>query len=139
MPANDSENYLMSPHGTPQNQRFATCFDGSPVSYDPYNAAINMMSASKDQAAFAGAMMADKDFELFAADSPLSTPTFMTFNDSPNTSQSWHSEGEGNHHSRRSSRRISNGIMDRVAKFESMGVDQSQRPSTPPHQNATSE
>lgn len=138
MSAGDSENYLMSPHGTPQHQRYSTsCFDGPSVSFDPYNGTMNMMPGGKDQAAFAGAMMADKDFELFAADSPLSTPTFMTFNESPSTSQSWRSEGEGTH-SRRSSRRISNGIMDRVSKFESLGVDQNQRPSTPPHQNATS-
>ncbi|KAH6686770.1 hypothetical protein F5X68DRAFT_12318 [Plectosphaerella plurivora] len=136
MSANDHENYIMSPHGTPQHQRFGvSCYDASPVSFDPYGGAMNLMvSGTKDNTAFGGAMMADKDFELFAADSPMSTPTFMNFNESPSVPQGWHSEGESGH-SRRSSRRISNGIMDRVAKFETLGMDQAQRPSTPDHQN----
>ncbi|GJC77507.1 hypothetical protein ColLi_00345 [Colletotrichum liriopes] len=91
---------------------------------------------AKSQQAYAGNVGANKDFELFASDSALSTPSFMNFSDTPGTPQGWISEGE-TASTRRSSRRISNGIMDRVNKFETMGMEM-QRPMTPPHQDATS-
>jgi regulatory protein SWI5 len=79
-------------------------------------------------------MIRSQDFELYPS-STLSTPTFVTFNESPSGAPGWNSEGEVSS-SRRSSRRISNGIMDRVSKFETMGTDNPERPATPPHQNA---
>jgi regulatory protein SWI5 len=130
---NDHENgYLISPHGTPQTQRFAdaSCFDPAAVPFDQYPPRYH-------QVQFDGAMGGSKDFELFSSDSALSTPTFVSFSDAPGSAQGWISEGDTSS-TRRTSRRISNGIMDRVAKFESMGMDEVQRPLTPPHQNATS-
>ncbi|OHE91276.1 hypothetical protein CORC01_13434 [Colletotrichum orchidophilum] len=135
MASNDHENYLMSPHGTPQAQRFdASCFDSSPIQYNQYGNQMNDMMA-KSQQAYAANMGGNKDFELFGSDSALSTPSFMNFSDTPNTPQGWISEDE-TASTRRSSRRISNGIMDRVNKFETMGVEQMQRPMTPPRQDA---
>ncbi|WYZ34074.1 hypothetical protein EsH8_I_000350 [Colletotrichum jinshuiense] len=135
MAANDHENYLMSPHGTPQAQRFdASCFDSTPIQYNQYASQMNGMMP-KNQQPYAASMEGNKDFELFGPDSALSTPSFMNFSDTPNTPQGWISEGD-TASTRRSSRRISNGIMDRVNKFETMGVEQMQRPMTPPHQDA---
>ncbi|KAF4922331.1 Metallothionein expression activator [Colletotrichum viniferum] len=134
--ANDHENYLMSPHGTPAAQRFdATCFDSTPIQFDQYGNQMNGMMA-KNQQAYGASMGGNKDFELFGSDSALSTPSFMNFSDAPNTPQGWISEGE-TASTRRSSRRISNGIMERVSKFETMGIEQMSRPMTPPTQNAT--
>jgi regulatory protein SWI5 len=135
--ANDHENYLISPHGTPHNQRFdPSCFDPAAVPFDQYNAQMSMVM-QKNQANMGPAMGSGKDFELFAPDSAMSTPTFMNFHESPAAVQGWISDGDTNS-TRRTSRRISNGIMDRVAKFETMGIDGSQRPITPPNQNANS-
>ncbi|KAL0939742.1 Metallothionein expression activator 1 [Colletotrichum truncatum] len=133
--ANDHENYLVSPNGTPQTQRFdASCFDSTPIQFDQYGNPINGMMA-KNQQAYGANMGGNKDFELFGPDTSLSTPSFMNFSDAPNTPQGWISEGD-TASTRRSSRRISNGIMDRVNKFETMGIEQMSRPMTPPHQNA---
>ncbi|KAK6206778.1 metallothionein expression activator [Colletotrichum tabaci] len=136
MAAGDHENYLVSPHGTPHAQRFdASGFDSSPIQYNQYGSQMNGVVA-KNQQPFTGTMGGgSKDFELFASDSALSTPSFMNFGDTPGTPQGWISEGE-TASTRRSSRRISNGIIDRVAKFETMGMEM-QRPMTPPHQDAT--
>jgi regulatory protein SWI5 len=91
------------------------------------------------------AMAPTQDFELFAPSSTLSTPTFMTFAEAgpSGSQQGWISEGEtASTHTRRSSRRISNSIMDKVARFEALGNGtesmSASRPTTPPHQNATS-
>ncbi|CRK06840.1 hypothetical protein BN1708_009733, partial [Verticillium longisporum] len=139
--ANDHDNgYVMSPHGTPQHQRFgAACFDNSssPVPFNPYQGGgINVMMPMKDDPAFVGAMMNDKDFDLFGANADLSSPAFMDFNESPTSAQPiWAPEGDAAAATlRRTTRRISNGILDRVAKFETMGGEPS-RPITPPHQN----
>ncbi|KFA48077.1 hypothetical protein S40293_02663 [Stachybotrys chartarum IBT 40293] len=132
LPDSDHDAYLMSPHGTPQSQRFDTaCFDPSSVPFDPYGS-FNMMMQKNQQAGFAGDMSED----LFNNGSALSTPTFMNFQESPST-QGWTSEGDTTS-TRRSSRRISNGIMDRVNKFETLGLEDLQRPITPPNQNAAS-
>lgn len=143
--AND-ENYIMSPHGTPHTQGFApgACFDGlqgpAPalnMSYNLYNEQMNAM-VKKNQENFAGSMSAgSQDFELYPS-STMSTPTFMHFNESPSGGAGWISEEETSS-SRRGSRRVSNTIMDRVAKFENMGLEDPPRPITPPHQNATGE
>jgi regulatory protein SWI5 len=133
------ENYLMSPHGTPQMQGFdGQCFDtlqgpqGMNMSYNMFNE--QMIAFKKNPESFSDNMTASQDFELYPS-STMSTPTFVSFNESPSGGPGWISEGE-TASTRRSSRRISNGIMDRVSKFETMGLEDSQRPSTPPHQNA---
>jgi regulatory protein SWI5 len=136
------ENFLISPQGTPHSQRFETArFDGQQpdcmsLPYDVYAGPVNVI-IKKNQPNYAGdGMMPTQDFELFAPDSALSTPTFVTFQESASAS-GWLSEGETSS-TRRTSRRISNGIMDRVAKYEGMGVEGIQRPATPPSQNAPS-
>lgn len=141
------ETYLISPQGTPQSQVFDSgCFDSLPslqdqtgmgLAFDQFNGPVNMMMM-KAQADF-HSIPTTQDFELFASDSALSTPTFNSFQESPSMAQGWTSEGE-TASTRRSSRRISNGIMDRVSKFEHMGLDGAmERPNTPPTQNAKSE
>lgn len=127
MASTDSDNFLISPHATPQTQRFdAACFDGIPVAF-PYGAHWNMM-LQKNQENFANNMAAEsKNFDPYSNDSALSTPNF----DGP-TGQAWPA---GDVASRRNSKRISDGIMDRVSKFESMSMDDFQRPTTPPSQN----
>lgn len=141
------ETFLISPQGTPQFQhRFDTaCFDRVPggpqqdcinVPYQMYGGPVNVMM-KKNQVNFPNEMAGPQDFELFPPESSLSTPTFMTFPDASPNSQGWISEGDTSG-SRRNSRRISNGIMDRVSKFENMTMEGPHRPVTPPNQNVTS-
>lgn len=140
------ENFLISPQGTPHSQRFvdAGCFGQTATQqqsaqFDAFGGSMNVIIKKNQAAAFAnGGMAVGGDFELFGQDSALSTPTFMTFPESPVGGQGWISEGD-TASTRRSSRRISNGIMDRVAKFETLGLESPvARPITPPNQNATS-
>ncbi|KAI0892381.1 hypothetical protein F4806DRAFT_238536 [Annulohypoxylon nitens] len=134
------DNYLMSPHGTPQTQSFdGQGFGNLPtqqeiqLSLGMYNGQMDAIM-KKNQESFSGNMTASQDFDHFPS-SAMSTPTFMSFQDSPTGGPGWISEGETSS-TRRSSRRISNGIMDRVTKFETLGLE-IQRPLTPPRQNAT--
>lgn len=95
-----------------------------------------------------GLPIQQQDFQLFANTSPhgLQSPNaFMNFQDASNTvgfppaatsPQGWASEDDTSS-TRRASRRVSNGIMDRVSKFEGMAMEM-QRPATPPHQNDNS-
>ncbi|KAK6953531.1 hypothetical protein Daesc_005836 [Daldinia eschscholtzii] len=135
------DSYLISPHGTPPTQSFEGKEFGSlsnqqdmQINLDIYNAPMNVIFR-KSQESFSSNMAASQDFEQFP--SALSTPTLMSFQDSPTGGPGWISEGETSS-TRRNSRRISNGILDRVAKFENLGVDV-QRPLTPPRQDATGE
>ncbi|KAL7619538.1 Metallothionein expression activator [Parahypoxylon ruwenzoriense] len=137
--AND-ENYLLSPHGTPRTQSFEDQGFGNlpgqqeiQMNFDLYNEAMNM-NMKKNQENFSNNITTSQDFDQFPS-SALSTPTFMSFHDSPTGGAGWISEGDTTS-TRRSSRRISNGIMDRVAKFENMGTEMPQRPLTP-RQNDT--
>ncbi|KAK0612061.1 hypothetical protein B0T14DRAFT_340400 [Immersiella caudata] len=140
------DNFLLTPGGTPHNAHFVDTMsaqgqmaDMSCLPMDAYMAMSAMMK--KNHAGFANNSMASgHEFDMFGPDSALSTPTFMTFPEpSPaGSGQGWISEGEtASTHSRRTSRRISNGIMDKVAKFEAMvNNTNGQRPATPPAQNA---
>jgi regulatory protein SWI5 len=109
------------------------------LSFETY-LALDMM---KSPTSFSnnGAIDPSRDFEFFGSGSALSTPTFLTFPDSSpaSTCQGWISENDtASTQSRRTSRRISNGIMDKIAKFEALGSGTntpSQRPSTPDNQN----
>ncbi|KAI0116248.1 hypothetical protein F4776DRAFT_637327 [Hypoxylon sp. NC0597] len=132
------ENYLISPHGTPRTQSFdgqgfgnLPPQQGMQVNLDMYNGQMNAII--KNQESFSSNMTTSQDFDQFPS-SAMSTPTFMSFQDSPTGGPGWISEGETSS-TRRSSRRISNGIMDRVNKFETLGLEV-QRPLTPPRQNA---
>ncbi|OTA99713.1 hypothetical protein M426DRAFT_27253 [Hypoxylon sp. CI-4A] len=133
------DNYLMSPHGTPRTQSFeGQGFGNIPsqqnmqLNLEIYNEQMNLM-AKKNQESFSSNITSSQDFEQFPS-SALSTPTFVDFQDSPTGGPGWISEGETSS-TRTSSRRISNGIMDRVSKFEKMGLEV-HRPLTP-HQTAT--
>ncbi|KAI3588349.1 hypothetical protein IWW34DRAFT_714478 [Fusarium oxysporum f. sp. albedinis] len=128
-----SENYLMSPHGTPQTQRFdPSCFDPNSLPFDPYTTDLNVMMGKGQQAAYGDNMSGGKEFDIFNNDSALSTPTFINFPSEGSSAQGWSSEGDTSS-TRRASRRISGGILDRVNKFETL--DSTTRPATPPNQN----
>lgn len=139
----DSDPFLLSPHVTPQHQRFADPLsaraqmaDMPGLSFESYIGAIDII---KNQSGFVGGMDGSRDFEFFGSDSAMSTPTFMTFPDSSpaSTGQGWISEGETvSTQSRRGSRRISGGIMEKVARFEALGNGDAstQRPCTPADQ-----
>ncbi|KAH7029026.1 uncharacterized protein B0I36DRAFT_290351 [Microdochium trichocladiopsis] len=117
------ENYLLSPHGTPQR------FDGhryGAFQESPMQSPMGMYNAPNSM------MNAPQDFELFPS-SALSSPTFVNIQESPSAGPGWLSDSE-NTVSRRGSRRISNGILDRVAKFETMASEDPLRPLTPSQQ-----
>ncbi|KAI0122551.1 hypothetical protein F4814DRAFT_212694 [Daldinia grandis] len=134
------DGYLISPHGTPRTQSFeGQGFDAlssqhdMQINLDMYNGPMNVI-IKKNQESFSSNMTASQDFDQFP--SALSTPTLMSFQDSPTGGPGWISEGETSSTRRSSSRRISNGIMDRVSKFENLVVEVP-RPLTPPRQDAT--
>ena len=141
------ENYVMSPHGTPHLEGFeAQCFDGMQgqhdlgMSFDMYGAPVSanlMMKKSQENCSENRNMPPSQDFDLFPP-SAMSTPTFMNFQDSQSGAPGWISDCDSTSSRRSSIRRISNGILDRVAKFENMG-DGPSRPLTPPQQNAARE
>lgn len=132
MAQDDSENFLISPHDTPQTQRFdASCFDNTPVPFDAFGEQFNMM-LQKNQGSYGTNMSSAKDFDLFSGESAQSTPSYMNFAESP-SENSWNQDGSVAT-IRKTARRISNGIMDRVSKYENLG-EETQRPSTPPNQN----
>jgi len=136
--AND-ENYLNSPIVTPQRQSFdSACMNqfGDQVqqSQYSYNGPINTIM-NVDPNAFHGG----NDFNLFSSDGPLTPSAFLDFSAGfENASDGSRSES----HSRRTSRgrRISGGIVDRVAQFENLALQSPhpQRPITPPNQNVSS-
>ncbi|KAG6011075.1 hypothetical protein E4U21_000106 [Claviceps maximensis] len=132
MASEDGENFLMSPHGTPQSQRFGTsCFDDVPVQF-PYDGSHWNILIQKNHDNFANNMAETKNFDLYSHDNALSTPTFMNFPDSSD-GQAWFIGDEAD--SRRTLRRISHGIMERVSKFENIGTEGPHRPTTPLNQN----
>ncbi|KAK5995704.1 Metallothionein expression activator [Cladobotryum mycophilum] len=128
------DTYLISPHGTPHAQRFdPSCFDPSTMQFDPYGGQLNVI-LQKNQGNYINNMSGSKEFELFTTpDSTQSTPTYMNFPESP-AGPGWMSESDTSS-SRKVSRRISNGIVDRVVKFESMNMTEIPRPTTPTSQN----
>ncbi|KJZ76773.1 hypothetical protein HIM_03650 [Hirsutella minnesotensis 3608] len=133
MAQNERDNYLMSPHTTPQTHRFdpASCYDTTSIPFNPYGAQLSLMM-QKNQESFANNMGEAKEFDLYTTDRDLSAAPFVNFPESPSNPQNWSSDDA----SRRNSRRISNGIIERVHKYENMGLEGLQRPITPPNQNA---
>jgi regulatory protein SWI5 len=131
----NDENYLNSPIVTPSRQSFdASCMSQfssqeqqNQFSYTgPINQIINV-----DPINFNGA----NDFNLYPSNGNLTPSAFLDF--SAGFDNNSEASRSGNH-SRRTSggRRISGGIVDRVAQFESM-AQASQRPITPPNQNVS--
>ena len=147
---------MLTPSGTPHNPHFLDALTAQGQLTDinslhHFDACVGSIDTvlKKGQASFASDI-GGSEFDLYGPDSALSTPTFITFPEpSPvGSGQGWISEGEtaSTHththtHARRASRRISNGILDKVVKFEAMGTDNvdglapGQRPATPPAQN----
>lgn len=133
----DSDSFLLSPQVSLHTRRFA---GGAPatdihgLSMDSYSGSLAMFDRTTD---LNGVVQPSPSLEFFASNSTLSTPTFLDFPDvSPHGSaQGWLSEEETTStQSRRTSRRISNGIVDKVAKFEALESSSDiplQRPRTP--------
>jgi len=127
------ENYLLSPQGTPQRfaaHRYGAFHENSVQdALDMYNA--QSMAIKHTDLSFGQSNMVNvpQDFELFGS-SALSSPNFVAIPENASADPDWLSDSE-NMASRRGSRRISNGIMDRVAKFEIMGNEDPSRPLTP--------
>ncbi|KAG5656192.1 hypothetical protein KAF25_009068 [Fusarium avenaceum] len=126
-----NENFLMSPHGTPQTQRFdPSCFDPSSLPFDPYTD-LNVMMSKGQQAGYGDNMSGGKEFDIFNNDSAISTPNFIGFPSEGSSAQGWASEGDTSS-AKRTVRRVSGGILDRVNKFENLDTN---RPATPPNHN----
>ncbi|KAM0195528.1 hypothetical protein ACHAPA_003004 [Fusarium lateritium] len=126
-----NENFLLSPHGTPQTQRFdPSCFDPSSLPFDPYTD-LNVMMSKGQQAGYGDNMSGGKEFDIFNNDSAISTPSFIGFPSEGSSAQGWASEGDTSS-AKRTVRRVSGGILDRVNKFENLDTN---RPATPPNQN----
>lgn len=128
----DTENFMISPNHTPHSQRFdASCFESSSAPFDAYGEQLNMMM-QRNQGNYGNNLSSAKDFDLFAVENGQPMASYADIPESP--SQAWMTEG-GNATIRRSARRISDGIMGRVAIFENMNGQEAQAPSTPPNQN----
>lgn len=136
----NDENYLNSPTVTPHRESFdAGCMNqygnGEPSQNQnrwSYSGPINTM-INVDPNQFTGS----NDFNLFSNDQILTPSEFLDFSAGFETgSDAIRSETN----SRRSSRRISGGIMDQVARYENLSLQspQTQRPLTPPNQNVSS-
>jgi len=140
--ANQNESYLLSPHTTPQaQQRFDAsafnCMNGQQqgaimMSFNGYNGSGNVMATKHNM--FAANMAQPADFELYP-ESGLSTPTYVHHQDNA-ASHGWVSDGD-DPRSRRSTRRISDSMQQKIAVFESTGGMRvgAQGPITPPLQN----
>lgn len=131
----NDENYLNSPIVTPHRPSFdAGCTtqyrDNGASSPYTYNGPVNSIT-NVDLNQFNG----NNDFNLFSNDSSLTPSAFLDFSGGFESSNQVQSNGN----SRRSSagRRISGGIVDRVAQFENLALKSPARPITPPNQNVS--
>jgi regulatory protein SWI5 len=136
----NDENYLSSPLVTPQRQSFdagcATQYVERPQHHQQhsYSGSINTI-ININPNNYNGA----NDFNLFPSDGSLTPSAFLDFSaEFENVSEGQNST----HHSRRSSagRRISGGIIDRVAQFENLALQSPgiSRPRTPQNQDVGS-
>lgn len=117
----NDENYLNSPIATPQRQTFDSSCSGQ---------------------------YAEQPFSPYGYNGPINTAQVNLFSDgnlTPSAFIDFSAEFEGGtgaqsseNNSRRSSRRISGGLLDRVAKFENLALQSSSRPVTPPSQDVQS-
>lgn len=115
--------------GSAHETGFEQGFDAPSIPWEEY------LAMQKTRANFANAM-ASAD-EMYGSGTTLSTPTYMEFPEGVGMSPGWNSEAE-TASTRRGTRRISNGIADRINKFEGLS-DDSQRTVTPSNQDATGE
>ncbi|TVY18394.1 Metallothionein expression activator [Lachnellula arida] len=131
----NDENYLSSPAVTPQRQSFDTgCMNygerGANSPYSSYSGPLNTI-INVDPNNFNGT----NDFNLFSPGA-LTPSAFLDFSASL---ENLNDTSNGQDESRRSSnvRRISGGIIGRVAQFENLAMQSPQRPITPPNQNVS--
>ena len=96
-------------------------------SHEFHHSLLEPVSASFDIYGYHPAGTTPREFDLFSPDRALSSPTCLSFtepvSDIADTipAQEWTSEGELT--TRRSSRRIRNGLMNVVVKLEGLGTD----------------
>ncbi|XMA13962.1 hypothetical protein WAI453_006753 [Rhynchosporium graminicola] len=132
----NDENYLNSPAVTPHRQSFdagCTTQYGHRMSQSEFQfpGPINTI-ISVNPNSFNG----NPDFDLYQQEAVMTPSAYLDFSAGfENASQGTNNQS----HSRRSSagRRISGGIMDRVAQFEHLALHSPCRPTTPSDQNAT--
>jgi hypothetical protein len=121
-----SEIYLGPSAGGSLSQSFNETYDATSNPFEQY------LAVQKNRASFSDAMsVADN---MYGASSGLPTPTYLEFPDGQGHAQGWASESE-TQNTRRTGRRISDGIMDRVSKFEEL-AEAPEGPMTPSSQSA---
>lgn len=130
----NDENYLNSPTVTPHRQSFdagsLSQFSNVNQSQYPYSGPVNTIhNVNPNQ--FSG----NNDFNLFSNEQVLTPSAFLDFSAGFDNGNEF---VKSENHSRRSSRRISGGIIDRVAQFENLALQSPHRPLTPPNQNVQS-
>ena len=125
----NDENYLNSPIVTPNRQSFdaGNQHGERPCSQYSYSGPINTIT-NVDPNSYGS-----NDFNLYTPDA-LTPSAYLDF------SAGFDGLPISGTNSRRSSggRRISGGILERVAQFENLALKSPQRPITPPNQNAPS-
>lgn len=141
-----NENHLISPFVSPQKQKFETSchnlYGGlcEPVpTYSPYNEQLNATVIAGPDNCSGNDPFSGNDYILFPENGNTTPSSYldfsMTFGDCIEQ-QNWGATVKP----KGSGRRVSNGIADRVAKFESMTTEQPDlRPVTPQTQNSGSE
>lgn len=131
----NDENYLHSPSVTPHRQSFdAGCTNqygnNNLQAQYPYAGPINtVINVNSDS------LSGNHDFSLYSSDAILNPSAFLDFSAAFENNTGTNS---GNNSRRTSAgRRISGGIVDRVAQFENLALESPRRPITPPNQNVT--
>jgi regulatory protein SWI5 len=121
--------FFISPHGTPQSQGFMNSWESpglGPVPFVGYGNQLDMMAHRNlnNYSAVPEVAESPAGFDVFGPESAVSTPTFFSVPESP-TGSGWTSEGD-TASTKMASRRISNGIMDRVHRYETLSFDDAQ-------------
>jgi regulatory protein SWI5 len=127
----NDENYLNSPTVTPNRQSFdAGQYGGQNPAQLSYPGQLNA-TINVDPSTFGS-----NDFNLYSADA-LTPSAYLDFSAGFAGFDGIQNSGENTR--RTSGRRISGGIVDRVAQFENLALQSPHRPITPPNQNVASE
>jgi hypothetical protein len=123
--SNSGNSYLVSPHGTPSIEGF----DGSSNLANDTMTFEGLTQMGLIPGSFGDELTPDHGFDhLLRSNSLSSTNFFMSCAESP-PNTGWVSEDDP-FGSRRSPRRVSNGIMDQYTKFEALSMESG--PMTPP-------
>lgn len=133
----NDENQFVSPLVTPHRQSFDSgCSNPYEIQGQQQQHSYSFSGAMNSIMPVDPSFNAGNDFDFFATNTTMA-PTFMEFFEESGI-QSINSQPGSASHSRRSSRRISGVILDRVAQFENLALKSPQRPITPPNANSTS-